>query len=203
MTTSELLDRLRRLDVRLWLENGKLKCSAPKNVLTADTIRPPRHAAAFTTPSEPLWRAVWFVPAVLSPFGLWAALGVVGLVRARLGREDEGATRKRKAKAARRRLEAAEKLKTSGSPADFYAEVEKALLHFLEARLGEPVSGLTRDALAQRLSERGVSAERQRQIQTVLETCELGRFAPGAADPQARDRVLDEAAAAMEALDGK
>lgn len=175
----------------------------PKNVLTADTLQPPRHAANFSTPGEPLWRKGWFIPAVVSPLGLWAALGVLGFVRARAGREDEGAARKKKARAARKRLQAAEKLRKSGSSAAFYAEVEKALIHFLDAKLGEPVTGLTRDALAVKLAEKGAKPEARQRILSVLESCEYGRFAPGGAETSARDRLLDDAEAAMEALESR
>ena len=36
MKTSELLARLRRLDVKLWVEGTELRCSAPKGVLTPE-----------------------------------------------------------------------------------------------------------------------------------------------------------------------
>lgn len=174
--------------------------SAPKNLLTTGGIHPVRHAADFSRGGEVLWKRRWFVPAVLSPLGLWLALGVVGFARGRFGREDEGALRRKKAKDARRRLAAAEKLKAQGATAAFYAEVEKALVAFLDAKLGLAAAGLTRDALMHELAARGVPAERSAQILAVLETCELGRFAPGASEPSATDRVLDDAEAAMEAL---
>jgi hypothetical protein len=179
---------------------------AAKNVLTADGLRPLRHQLNLRDGREPLWARGWFVPAVLSPLGLWAALGAFGLVRARFGREDAQSLRKRKARAARRRLQMAEKLRETESAADFYAEVDKALVHLLEARFGEPVGGLTRDALDERLRAHGVSEEARRRVLSVLETCELGRFAPPsstAADRDARSRAMEEAVAAMEALEGR
>lgn len=180
---------------------GAANAAGPKNVLTADAIQPPRHAADFSRDGVAMWKKPWFVPAVLSPFAVWAALGVLGLVRSRVGKEDETSLRKRKAREARKRLQAAEALRQAGSAEAFYAEVEKALIGFLEARLGEPVGGLTREALTAKLTEHGIPAEKQKHVLTVLETCELGRYAPGAADPAARDRVLDDAEAAMEAFE--
>ena len=124
-------------------------------------------------------------------------------LRTRMGKEDLVATRKKQARAARKRLAEAEKLKASGTPAAFYAEVERALITFLDAKLGEPVKGLTREALALKLAERGVPEADRARVTSVLETCEFGQFSPGGADQAARDRLLDEAEAAMEALEGR
>jgi hypothetical protein len=179
---------------------------AAKNVLTADGLRPLRHEMHLGDGTKPVWARGWFVPAVLSPLGLWAALGAFGLARARLGREDVQTTRRRKTRAARRRLEMAEKLRETGSVADFYAEVDKAIIHLLEAKFGEPVGGLTRDALDAHLRAHGVSDEARRRVLSVLETCELGRFAPASSldiDRDARARAMEAAAAAMEALDAR
>ena len=87
----------------------------------------------YSVKASAMWKKPWFVPAVLSPFAVWAALGVLGLVRSRVGKEDETSLRKRKAREARKRLQAAEALRQAGSAEAFYAEVEKALIGFLEA----------------------------------------------------------------------
>jgi len=172
-----------------------------KNVLTANGLRPLRYQASFESPAAPLWERRFFIPALLAPVGLLLALGVVGLVRGRLSGEDEGSRNRQRAKAARKRLAAAEQLR-EGSSSAFYGEVEKALLHFLEARLRTPVGGLTRDALEAKLTEAGVEAERRARVRFVLEACDAGRFAPaGAGEPAARERILDEAAAVMEGWD--
>jgi hypothetical protein len=170
-----------------------------KNVLTASGLRPLRYQAQFESPAAPLWERGFFLPAVLAPVGLLLAMGVAGLVRGRLSAQDEGSRNRKRAKAARKRLAAAEQLR-DGSSSAFYGEVEKALLHFLEARLHAPVGGLTRDALAQKLAEAGVEEERRARVRFVLEACDAGRFAPGV-EPAARDRILDDAAAVMEGWD--
>ncbi len=170
-----------------------------KNVLTASGLRPLRYQARFEEPAAAVWQRPFFLPAVLTPVGLMLALGVVGLVRGRLSREDEGSRNRQRAKAARKRLAEAEKLRT-GSSSAFYGEVEKAVLDFLEARLKVPVGGLTRDALEAKLTEAGVDVERRQRVRFVLESCDAGRFAPGA-EPAARERILDDAAAVMEGWD--
>ncbi len=183
--------------------------AGPKNVLTSDGIHPLRHAGAgagagsLTTQGPPPWREGWFLPLLLSPIGLWMALGLVGFARARLGKEDAGAARRKQAKAARRRLSEAEKLRDSGSAEAFFAEVERSVHALLQARFGEPFQGFTHAQLEAKLASHGVSSETSQKVRHVLETCELGRYAPGAADSAAREKLLEDAEAALEALERK
>jgi len=173
--------------------------SEQKNVLTAGGLRPLRYQARFEEPAAAVWQRPYYVPAVLTPMGLMLALGLAGLVRGKLSQEDEGSRNRQRAKAARKRLAGAEKLR-EGSSSEFYGEVEKAVLHFLEARLKAPVGGLTRDALDAKLAEAGVDTERRQRVRFVLESCDAGRFAPGA-ESAARERILDDASAVMEGWD--
>jgi BatD DUF11 like domain len=170
-----------------------------KNVLTANGLRPLRYQARFEEPAAAVWQRSFFVPVVLSPLGLMLALGLVGLVRGRISNPDESSRNRQRAKAARKRLAEAEKLR-EGSSSAFYGEVEKAVLNFLEARLHAPVGGLTHAALDAKLAEAGVDAERRQRVRFVLEACDAGRFAPGA-EAAARERILDDAAAVMEGWD--
>jgi hypothetical protein len=171
----------------------------PKNVLTAGGLRPLRYQARFETPAAAVWQRPFFLPAVLAPVGLMLALGLGGLVRGRWSGQDEGSRSRQRVRAARKQLAAAEKLRAGNSSA-FYGEVEKALLNFLAARLRVPVGGLTRDALDAKLTEAGVEEARRQRVRFVLEACDTGRFAPGA-EPAARERILDDAAAVMEGWD--
>lgn len=170
-----------------------------KNVLTASGLRPLRYQARFEAPATAVWQRPFFVPVVLAPVGLMLAMGLAGLVRGRLSRQDEGSLNRRRARAARKRLAEAEKLR-GGSSSAFYGEVEKAVLGFLEARLHVPVGGLTRDALEAKLAGSGVDVVRRRRLRFVLDACDAGRFAPGA-EPTARERILNDAAAVMEGWD--
>src|SRR5262249_29842043 len=111
--------------------------------------------------------------------------------------EDEAKAKRRRARAARRRLAEAQKLKDRGPSHAFYAEVEIALTNFLSAQLGTPVAGLTRLTLAERMEAQGVTEVIRAQVLRVLEHCDVGRFAPGGADP-GRHQVLDAARNVME-----
>jgi hypothetical protein len=168
-----------------------------KNVLTAGGLRPLRYQARFVTPSTPVWQRGFFLPAVLAPVGLLLGLGLLGQVRGKLFAQTEAGRNKQQAKAARKRLAEAEKLRGQGSTSAFYAEVEKALSTFLEARLRTPVVGLTRDALGEKMAAAAVEPARRSRVLFVLEACDMGRFG-GGAELSERDRILDEAAAVME-----
>src|SRR5262249_55571054 len=140
---------------------------------------------------EPIWRAAFFLPSLLGPPAVWLGLIIFGLLRSRLNQQDENSLRRRRTRAAHRRLARADALKASGPSEAFYAEVEKALREFLEVRLGVPVSGLTRSALAERLHEAGVPEEQQARILQVLDACDQARFAPGG-DVGERDWALEQ-----------
>jgi len=169
-----------------------------KNVLAAGNgLKPLRYQASFDAQRPPLWRRAFFAPLLAGPVALLALAIAGGAVRQRLSKEDPQAARRRQARAARARLSAAEKLKAEGEPAQFYGEVEKAVIRFLEAKLEVPAAGLTREALDARMAERGVAGARRQQVLQVLDQCDVGRFSPGGGDA-ARSRVLSDAAAAME-----
>ena len=163
-----------------------------KNLLPAGGLRPLRYRAHFSDREEPIWRANFFLPSLFAPPGIWLAVALFGFVRARLNHQDEQSLKRRRAKAAHRRLAAAEALKTTGSPQAFYAEVEKALRDFLEVKLGVPVTGLTRNLLKERLAQAHLAEDQQLRILRILDACDLGRFAPGG-DGGQRNWVLEQA----------
>ncbi|MEW5739566.1 MAG: BatD family protein [Myxococcota bacterium] len=171
----------------------------PKNQLVAGGLKSLRHTAHFTGPRVPLWSQRWFLPVALGPVGLALLVAVAGLLRGALSGQSPEALKKKQARAALKRLAAARKLSRTGPAADFYAEVERALNSFLDARLGTPVTGLTRAELEARLTEHGVPEPERKRLIAVYESCDLGRYAPGMADLTSRARALDDAAAAMEA----
>jgi hypothetical protein len=178
--------------------SGPIAADLPKNQLVAGGLKSLRHTARFTAPRDALWSRPWFVPAALAPVGLAALLGVLGLVRGALGTTSPEARKRQQARAARKRLAAAEKLAKTGKPGDFYAEIERALHSFLEAKLGAPVTGLTRAELDARLAAAGVAERDRQRLAAVFDRCDVGRYAPGMADPLSRQQALDDAAAAME-----
>ena len=170
-----------------------------KNVLAeTQALRPLRYRAAFATASAPVWERAFFVPAMLAPVALWLGVLGFGFMRAQARREDPAARQRRRAKASRARLAAAVQLQDSEEPAAFFGEVEKAVSGFLEARLGFGVGGLTREELDQKMEQAGVPANRRGQVLALMDECDLGRFAPGAGDAEAREAALRDAMELME-----
>ncbi|MDQ3263326.1 MAG: BatD family protein [Myxococcota bacterium] len=170
---------------------------SPKNVLLAGGLKPLRHQAVFEPQGPALWERSFFFPALIAPPFLFFSVLLGGALRQRLGREDAESSRRRRARAARARLAAAEKLKADGPPDAFYGEVEKALLHFLEAKLEGPIAGLTRDGLDERMAQARIAAEKRAQVLAVLEACDAARYSPAGGE-SVRSRILDQAEAAME-----
>lgn len=170
----------------------------PKNQLIAGGLKSLRHTAHFVAPSASFTAQRWFLPLALAPLGLTLLMGAFLFARGALGAETPESLKKKQARAARKRLAAAEKLLKTGSTANFYAEVERALTSFMSAKLGTPVTGLVRADLVTKLTEAGIGEAERTRIVAVLETCDLGRYAPGMGEFGARRKALDDAAAAME-----
>jgi hypothetical protein len=187
--------------ITLTIEGGAV-AAAPdttlgKNVLSGGGLRPLRIHPEWGHPAIPVWRRPVFLASVAVPFAAWLAFALVGMFRSRLRNESVEDVQRKRTRAARGRLTQAHQLKDSPDSAAFYGEVEKGLLGFFEAKLGQPLGGLRRDALMEVLAQHGLSQDRRTRIARVLEACDVGRFAPGASNA-ARDKVLDDAARAME-----
>jgi hypothetical protein len=174
-----------------------------KNQLVATGLKSLRHTGTFKAPAPPLFSQPYFLPLALAPLGLSLGFGLFGFARRLGSKNDPVATRKRQAKAARARLAEAVKLQSKGNAGDFYAEVEKALVSFLEAKLSVPISGLQRLHVDELMMQGKVAPEIRARVLGVFETCDMGRFAPGMGEAAARSRALDDAAAAMGAWDTK
>jgi hypothetical protein len=174
-----------------------------KNKLVANGLKSLRHTGSFRTPAPPLFTQWWFLPLAVGPIGLSLAFGLFGFARRSLSKDDPVAMRKRQARAARARLAGAVKLQADGKTADFYAEVEKALVSFVEAKLSTPITGLRREQIEALMVSANIAPAVRERVKGVLETCDMGRFAPGMGEAAARTKALDDAAAAMEAWDSK
>jgi hypothetical protein len=89
-------------------------------------------------------------------------------------------TRTKKAnKVATKRMKAAGKLLSENNKEAFYDEVLKALWGYISDKLNIPVSQLTKDNVAEKLSASGVSEELTGELLSTLNECEFARFAPG------------------------
>jgi hypothetical protein len=84
---------------------------------------------------------------------------------------------------------------------DAYSTTGQILTAYLADKLDRPVAGLTHQALAELLGQQGVGPDPIERIQVILTTSELGRFAPGADDPDYADSLLKEVSILIDALE--
>jgi len=158
---------------------GRAEEPAARNVLNASALRPLRVSAVLDRPPPP-WHQVWFLALLaLPPLAFVGTLAGQAVQRHR-ARSDPRGERRRREQRARARLAA---LRTSGPELDdaaFSAEVDGAVAELLSLRLGIPVTGLTREALRERLAAAGAPAEFQARVARVQDSCDEIRFAPGA-----------------------
>lgn len=82
-----------------------------------------------------------------------------------------------------------------------YTAAGQALTTYLAEKLNQPVAGLTHEALAELLTKNGVSPDLIERVQVLLDTSELGRYAPGADNPEYAESLLQETVILIEALE--
>jgi hypothetical protein len=75
---------------------------------------------------------------------------------------------------------------------DAYSAAGQILTAYLSDKLDRPVAGLTHQALASLLAERGAEPDLVERVDVLLVTSELGRFAPGTDDPGYACSLLGE-----------
>lgn len=183
--------------LRIPVTGGATGAPAPPSAALAADLRPIRSGDGLSEASAPPWRRAPFALLLIAP-----PLGFVGLLTSRRLREralrDAPARRVRDAvRAARRRLAAAERRLRAGDGAGFVAELERALLGYAADKLGRPVIGLTREALAAALASAGAHPPALRALLGALDGCDAVRFggvAPG-------EPLLERTAEAMALLE--
>jgi hypothetical protein len=138
---------------------------------------------------------------VVPPVALALAV-LVDRLRERLSEESRRVRRHMRSQV-RKRLGAAEAHRDAGRTAAFYIEIERVLREVLSARLGQPVSGLRMDELADVLRARGMAEADVARIVSELEACDQARFAPGAetADGAALGGALERAGELIVAIE--
>jgi len=159
-----------------------------------------RAATSVEPRARPIYRSSWFAFALLLP-GL-ALLGAVLMPRisAAHARGEDGRRKKGAGRVARKRLAAARALAGRGEGA-FYTELDRALHAYLELKLGRPTAGLAREQLAEILQEAGVPQDARDALRETLDTCDVGRFAPGALAAGAAATALERAAAVIDGIE--
>ena len=95
------------------------------------------------------------------------------------------------------------KLARAGAAGDDYVvAIADAVLSYLSDRFGEPLTGLTREALGERLRDSGVPAEVSERAEEILASGEAARYTPEAQPEVNREDRIRRAAQLLTELDG-
>jgi hypothetical protein len=84
---------------------------------------------------------------------------------------------------------------------DAYIAVGQILTTYLADKLDRPVAGLTHQALDEVLAAKGIEPDLVERVQVCLVSSELGRFAPGADNPDHARSLLRETDVLIDALE--
>ncbi|MGN0232913.1 MAG: BatD family protein [Bacteroidaceae bacterium] len=138
-------------------------------------------------------RTYWLTyPALL----LMAICGL--LIGKRIMRSGQG--RQKASKVASKRLRNAEKLMKQGQADLFYEEVMRALLGYAADKLNISMSQLTKDNVAEAMSEHKVPEDLVKNYMDVMAECEFARFAPG--EPAAKmEKMYSDASETINKLE--
>ena len=146
--------------------------------------------------SSPLYWALLGVP-------LFAFLGVE--VRWRLGERDRRRPGQRAARGAyanaKKRLRAAEQALRDRLVKDFYGQISRTLIGYLEERANLPATGMTHDELRHASRDAGYGADLVDRLVVEMENCDFARFAPHGSAADKMRETLDRASALLKELD--
>ena len=101
----------------------------------------------------------------------------------------------------KKHLKQATSLLASGDVVGYYEEVERAVLGFIGNRLNVAERGLKRDRLDGMLEQKGVGADLRKRLRSLLDACDMGRFAPASVTPENMEGSLDDAASIIPDID--
>ncbi|MCX5777712.1 MAG: BatD family protein [Elusimicrobia bacterium] len=183
--------------------------AAPANIALVTTdIRYIKPLASWCAYRGPLYRRWPFI--IVNIFPLLVLAGVFVFLRwsHKLSTDVAFARKMRASKTARKYLASAQKILTAGnttpsSVIDFYTAVSRALLEFIGHKLNVSPEGLTNNALADMLLRRAIAATIIETTKTILDECDLVRFAPTTVTAAMMRAIYNQTAAVIEDLDKK
>ncbi len=140
---------------------------------------------------RPHYRQTWFWGLhLVLPLG-YAGLFLLRRHQERLRGDIAYARRRGASSAAQLRLREAAAA-VGESEAVFFSTLHTALVGFVADQVNEPAPGLDRFRCGTILTERGVPDSTIRQLDSLLQVCEEGRFAPGHVSAKRRQQVLSD-----------
>jgi len=163
-------------------------------------IRYIKNLVRWETYRGPLYRNGWFL--ALNALPLVLLMLTFGYVKRqeRLNSDVAYARRLKASSTAKKYLKEARALSAGGTPSDFHGAVSRALLEYIAHKANVSAEGLTFAAIVDILRKRNVSNTTIGSVKTVLEECDLVRFAPAGASTDL-SRTLEIAAALIGQLE--
>ncbi len=120
--------------------------------------------------------------------------------RIRLNADARGRRLAKAGRVAAKRLKTAKTAMDAHQPDAFYSSLAAAIWGYLSDKLGITASQLTRDNIAGRLTDYGLTQERTDDILDVLDRCEMARFTPAGSDQEMAD-IYSKASDAVAAVE--
>lgn len=103
-------------------------------------------------------------------------------------------------KVAVKRLKQAKRYMTEGKEAAFYEELMQALWGYVSDKLSMPLSVLTKENVGTELVALGADESFVKEFVSILNSCELARYAPGN-DESNRSKLYDRAVAVINQME--
>lgn len=160
-------------------------------------------APALVRPGERLYASPLFIILLLLPLGAVAGAFIYARRRQVVMLDQAGYRNRRAMKVAQKGLREAEYLlkeksarkdePSSNQRLRFYAEVSRALWKYLGDKLNIPQASFSVEGAVTVLRERGADEELLAGLRTVLETCDMARFAPTSMELSAMQKTYDDA----------
>jgi hypothetical protein len=158
---------------------------------------------SFSTPGALPFLGGGFLVLMILPLGGVAGAYVYTRHRRAELLDEAGFRNRRAIKVAQKGLREAERLLKAATPNDaeplarhkarFFAEISRALWHYLGDKLGIPQAEFSMDEAIRLLTARGVPGDLTQSLQRVLEVCDMARFAPTSMGADQMHRAYDDA----------
>lgn len=135
-------------------------------------------STALSKQGNVLLGTVGYAAALASPLLIFIGLVAIKRRRQKLAADVVGTKRRNAIKLAKKRLAAAEQYLAKGDKTAFYNEVSRSIWGYLGDKLNIDMSGLSKDAVEERLLAKSVGSSTIGKMKALLSTCEMALYAP-------------------------
>ncbi|MCZ6775344.1 MAG: BatD family protein [Ignavibacteria bacterium] len=198
---------LRSEPIELQVEQGVIAAAPSTAGITQEDVRLLSQDIRFikvanlelSRQGERLYATPVFIVMILFPLAGLSGAVVYSRQRQAIRMDEVGYRNRRAIKVAQKGLRQAEQLLRTGSAdasahkLQFYSEVARAVWKYLGDRLNIQQADMSVDAALIELSRRSVNGEISDALRSLLESCEMARFAPTSFEASAMQKIYDDA----------